>query len=119
MLMAHVEIAFTESGETYGAPRVHHELRAAGLPTRTERVARLRRQAGLVARRPKRGRVVTLDPRRAPRAESAPAAIRRARRGAESGVGRQHRVHPDLGGLPLSLDGVGPWLAALRRLGHA
>jgi putative transposase len=61
VLMAHVRIAFAESGETYGAPRVHQELRAAGLPTSTKRVARLMREAGLVARRPTRGRVVTTD----------------------------------------------------------
>lgn len=30
VLMAHVRIAFAESRETYGAPRVHQELRAAG-----------------------------------------------------------------------------------------
>jgi hypothetical protein len=39
--MAHVRIAFAESGETYGARRIHQEMRAAGLPTNTKRVARL------------------------------------------------------------------------------
>ena len=34
VLMAHVRIAFSDSGETYGAPRVHQELRAAGLAAR-------------------------------------------------------------------------------------
>ncbi len=33
---------------TYGAPRVHAELRAAGRPCGHNRVARLMRQAGLV-----------------------------------------------------------------------
>ena len=61
LLMAHVRIAFAESGETYGAPRVLQELRAAGLPTSTKRVARLMRQEGLVARPRKRRRVVTTD----------------------------------------------------------
>jgi putative transposase len=32
VLMAHVRIAFTESGETYGAPRVHQELLPQGCP---------------------------------------------------------------------------------------
>ena len=32
--MAHARITFAESGETYGAPRVHQELRAAGLAAR-------------------------------------------------------------------------------------
>ena len=36
VLMAHIRIAFAASGETYGAPRVHYELRAAGLPTSTK-----------------------------------------------------------------------------------
>ncbi len=42
-------------------PRVHQELRAAGLPTSTKRVARLIREVGLVARRPNRSRVGTTD----------------------------------------------------------
>ena len=61
VLMAHVRIAFTDSGETYGAPRVHQELRAAGLPTSTKRVARLMRKAGLAARPRMRRRIVTTD----------------------------------------------------------
>jgi hypothetical protein len=44
LLMAHVRIAFAESGETDGAPRVLQELHAAGLPTSQKRVARLMRQ---------------------------------------------------------------------------
>jgi transposase InsO family protein len=59
LLMAHVRIAFAESGETYGAPRVLQELQAAGLPTSKKRVARLMRQEGLVARPKRRARVVT------------------------------------------------------------
>jgi transposase InsO family protein len=61
VLMAHIRIAFTESGETYGAPRMLWELQAAGLPTSTKRVARLMREGGLVARPKKRRRVVTTD----------------------------------------------------------
>jgi putative transposase len=59
--LAHVRFAFAESGETYGAPRVHQDLPAAGLPTRIKRVARLMPAEGLVARRPARGRVVPTD----------------------------------------------------------
>jgi putative transposase len=59
LLMAHIRIAFAESGETYGAPRVLEELREAGLPTSKKRVARLMQEEGLVARPRKRGRVVT------------------------------------------------------------
>lgn len=61
VLMAHVRIAFNDSGETYGAPRVLRELQEAGLPTSKKRVARLMREDGLVARRPKRRRVVTTN----------------------------------------------------------
>ena len=61
VLMAHVRIAFAESGETYGAPRVFRELRESGFPTSTKRVARLMRQDGLVARLRNRSRVVTTN----------------------------------------------------------
>jgi putative transposase len=61
LLMAHVRLAFAESGETYGAPRVLHELREAGLPTSQKRVARLMGEAGLVARPRKRPRVGTTN----------------------------------------------------------
>ena len=54
VLMAHVRIAFANSGDTDGAPQVHQELRAVGLPTSTKRVARLMREAGLAARPRKR-----------------------------------------------------------------
>jgi transposase InsO family protein len=59
-LMLNVRIAFTRSRQTYGAPRVHQELRGAGLRVGKKRVARLMRADGLVARRRKR-RVVTTD----------------------------------------------------------
>jgi len=61
VLMAHIRIAFVESGETYSAPRVVQELREAGLPTSIKRVARRMRTEGLVERPRKRGRVVTTD----------------------------------------------------------
>jgi transposase InsO family protein len=61
VLLARIRIAFADSGETYGAPRVLLELREEGLPTSTKRVARLMQTAGLVARSPKRRRVVTTD----------------------------------------------------------
>ncbi len=61
VLMASVRVAFAESDGTYGAPRIERELRAEGLPTSTKRVARLMREAGLVARPRPRLRVVTTD----------------------------------------------------------
>ena len=61
VLMAHVRIIFADSGDTYGAPRVHRELQAQGLPASPKRVARLMREQGLVARPRKRSRVSTTD----------------------------------------------------------
>lgn len=61
ILMARVRIIHEESNETYGAPRVHRELQAEGLPASPKRVARLMREEGLVARPRKRPRVSTTD----------------------------------------------------------
>jgi transposase InsO family protein len=54
-LLLHVRLAHRQSGETYGAPRVHQELRAQGTRVGKKRVARLMRKDALVARQPKRG----------------------------------------------------------------
>jgi putative transposase len=61
LLMAHVRIAFAESGETYGAPRLLRELQAQGLPTSQKRVARLMRETGLRARPRRNRRIQTTD----------------------------------------------------------
>jgi putative transposase len=61
VLMARVRIIHVESGETYGAPRVHQELQAEGLPASPKRIARLMRENGLVARPCKRPRVATTE----------------------------------------------------------
>jgi transposase InsO family protein len=61
VLMARVRIIHAESGDTYGAPRVHLELQAEGLPASPKRVARLMREEGLVARPRKAPRVSTTD----------------------------------------------------------
>jgi transposase InsO family protein len=53
VLMAHVRVAHATSDATYGAPRVHRELREQGLHVGKKRVARLMRTDGLVARRRK------------------------------------------------------------------
>jgi len=53
-LMLNVRVAYRESGETYGAPRVHRELRAQGTRVGKKRIARLMREDDLVARRRKR-----------------------------------------------------------------
>ena len=61
VLMAHVRIIHADSNATYGAPRVHWELQAEGLPASPKRVARLMREDGLVARPRKRHRITTTD----------------------------------------------------------
>jgi transposase InsO family protein len=65
-LRARIRIAHLTSSRTYGAPRVHHELRAQGLRVGRKRVARLMRTAGLAARRRKRSRRTTDSAHREP-----------------------------------------------------
>jgi transposase InsO family protein len=60
VLLAHVRIAHLASDRTYGAPRVHEDLRDQGQRVGKKRVARLMREDGLVARRP-RSAVRTTD----------------------------------------------------------
>jgi putative transposase len=59
VLLAHVRNIYRDSGETYGAPRVHRELQALGLPTSRKRTARLMRTDGLAPRPRKRRRIST------------------------------------------------------------
>ena len=54
VLLAHVRSAFALSNETYGSPRMTHELRDQGLTAGRRRVARLMRENGLRARQPRR-----------------------------------------------------------------
>jgi len=53
-LLLNIRLVHAESAETYGAPRVHHELRDHGHRVGKKRVARLMRHEGLVGRRSKR-----------------------------------------------------------------
>jgi hypothetical protein len=55
-LMDHIRDVHAASQCTYGAPRVHAELRATGTRIGKKRVARLMRSAGLAGRCPKRFR---------------------------------------------------------------
>ena len=59
-LRVHVRAQFRASGDTYGAPRVHADLKASGHCVAKKRVARLMHEEGLVAR-PRRRFVVTTD----------------------------------------------------------
>lgn len=61
VLPARVRMVHAESGQTYGAPRVHRELRAEGMPASRKRIARLLRTEGLVARPARARRVRTTD----------------------------------------------------------
>jgi len=60
-LLLHVRIAYQQSAGTYGAPRVHQDLRATGLRVGKKRVARLMRADGLVGRARRRRGVRTTD----------------------------------------------------------
>jgi transposase InsO family protein len=63
LLMARVRCIFADSGETYGAVRTLYELQDQGVRTSKKRVARLQREAGLLARPVKRRWVTTTDSR--------------------------------------------------------
>ncbi len=54
MLLTHVRAAFTLSNETYGSPRLVHELRDNGLVVGLRRVARPMREIGMKARQKRR-----------------------------------------------------------------
>src|SRR5205823_2978028 len=59
-LTEHIRSVHTNSHCTYGAPRIHAELRATGTRVGKKRVARLMRAAGLAGRCPKRFRRTTI-----------------------------------------------------------
>jgi putative transposase len=59
VLLAHVRSAFAASNETYGSPRMVHELRDDGLAVGRRRVARLMRENGMRARQKRRFRRTT------------------------------------------------------------
>lgn len=54
VLLAHVRSAFALSNETYGSPRMVHELRDNGLSTGRRRIARLMRENALKVRQKRR-----------------------------------------------------------------
>ncbi len=66
-LAAQIAAAHARSRGTYGTPRVHAALRAAGVRTSRRRVARLMRAGGLIGcRRHRRARTTIADPAHAP-----------------------------------------------------
>ena len=69
-LTEHIRQAHQESKGTYGAPRIHAELRRRGHRHGRKRIARLMRAAGLRGKNPRRWRKTTVpDPAAAARAD--------------------------------------------------
>jgi putative transposase len=65
-LVAEIRRIHARSGGSYGAPRVHAELRRRGWPVNHKRVERLMRAHGIVGYRPRRRRSLTKQDRAAP-----------------------------------------------------
>ena len=61
MLLLLVREAYRDSGETYGAPRIHQDLQDDGVHVSKKRVARVMHMDGLAARAPRRAWVPTTD----------------------------------------------------------
>ncbi|PQV63537.1 Transposase InsO [Abditibacterium utsteinense] len=59
-LVAHINELFEESNGRYGSPRIHRDLKAAGIKCSRKRVAHIMRESRLVARKPRKF-VVTTD----------------------------------------------------------
>jgi putative transposase len=68
-LAEHIQAAYHANRGVYGSPRVHAELQAQGIRCARKRVARLMRELGLAARRPRHRTVTT---RSDPSAQVAP-----------------------------------------------
>lgn len=60
-LRAVIAAVYETSRGTYGSPRIHRELRAAGERCGRKRIARLMRESGLKARRRRRRRPITTE----------------------------------------------------------
>ncbi len=74
VLLAEIHAIHERSRRTYGAPRIHAELRAQGVRCGRKRVARLMRQAGLTGAQRRRYRGTT---RQNPEAVAAPDLVQR------------------------------------------
>jgi putative transposase len=66
-LLSKIKAAYVASRETYGAPRILHDLREEGIRVGKKRIARLMRKAGIqgVSRR-RRGNTTKRDPKASP-----------------------------------------------------
>src|SRR6202035_3553574 len=100
-LLRRVRTIHAVSRGTYGAPRVHAELRTEGRAVGKKRIARLMRAAGIVGVSRRRGVITTQRDRDA---RPAPDLVDRnfTARPSEPALGRRHHVCPDGGRLPVS-----------------
>ena len=104
------------SRATYGAPRIHVELREQGLRVGRKRVARLMRAARLKGVSRRRWVTTTVrDHDAQPALRPGRAQLQRVR--TESFVGRRHKLHPNLDGLSLPRGGARRVQPAHRGLG--
>ena len=104
-LAAKVEAAFENNRRVYGSPRIHAELQAQGILCGQKRVARLMRELGISAQRPKHRTITTHSEKGVPVAAN----LQRARlscRSSQSEVDHRYHVHLDPGGVALSRCGA-------------
>jgi len=59
LLQVHIKAAFSASRETYGSPRLTNEIRENGVSAGRHRIARLMKEAGIQAKKPRRFKVTT------------------------------------------------------------
>jgi putative transposase len=67
-ITAHIKASFQKSRETYGSPRLVGDLRDGGIKAGRHRIARLMREAGIRAKKPKRWKKTTNSKHDLPRA---------------------------------------------------
>lgn len=104
-LVEHVKIVFQTNRHVYGSPQVHAELQAQGIKCARKRVARLMREQGLFAQRPRHRTITTKSE---PGAQVAPNLLQRdwSRRSARHQVGGRYDLHLDRRGVALPRGGA-------------
>jgi HTH-like domain len=109
-----------DSRETYGAPRIHFELRTLGVRCARKRVARLMREAGLFGCGGRRRKARTTLRSQTERTPPAPDLVKRnfTPAGARPPVGCGHHLRQDLGRMALPLLRARHLLKENRRLVH-
>ena len=99
-LLKRVRTIHASSRHTYGAPRIHADLRQRGERHSRKRIARLMREAGLVGASHRRGGPITT--RRDKDARPAPDLVDHQCDPAEPAVGRRHYLRADSRRISLS-----------------